>query len=308
MGTWPKPLVQTSCTPSHDEAILYLICYLKKTRELGIRFKPDPKMGFECYCDTDFSGSFASVDPSTSKSSSGWVIFYAGCPSHGLPNINPRLRSPLQKPSTSPCLSIYVTSFLCPPRNTTHIQSTRQSTQQVHKDIVTHAGKGPKPKMPQESNQTGSASPAITATKAKANYGPKQKMPQSYQTTSTSTVSLAITATKAKAKANKGPKQECHSQIRLKVHHQQYPQDHNTRTTQILPSADRRFCHPCKGHSLDHLQHLIQGIVLPDVQKGRGSRIMHQLQNRPFQFPRRRTLGTLLAGMLCEMMGETESK
>jgi hypothetical protein len=31
---------------SHGGAILYLICYLKKTRELGIRFKPDPKKGF----------------------------------------------------------------------------------------------------------------------------------------------------------------------------------------------------------------------------------------------------------------------
>ena len=30
---------------SHGEAILYLIRYLKKTRELGIRFKPDPKKG-----------------------------------------------------------------------------------------------------------------------------------------------------------------------------------------------------------------------------------------------------------------------
>jgi hypothetical protein len=69
---------------SHGEAILYLICYLKKTRELGIRFKPDPKKGFECYYDVDFSGlwnkAFAPVDPGTSKLQSGWIIFYAGCP------------------------------------------------------------------------------------------------------------------------------------------------------------------------------------------------------------------------------------
>jgi hypothetical protein len=69
---------------SHGEAVLYLICYLKKTRELGLHFKPDPNKGFECYCDADFSGlwnkAFAPVDPSTSKSRSGWIIFYAGCP------------------------------------------------------------------------------------------------------------------------------------------------------------------------------------------------------------------------------------
>jgi hypothetical protein len=68
----------------HSKAILYLVCYLKKTRNLGLHFKPDPSIGFECYCNADFSGlwnkTFASVDPSTAKSRSGWIIFYAGCP------------------------------------------------------------------------------------------------------------------------------------------------------------------------------------------------------------------------------------
>ncbi len=69
---------------SHGKAILYLVCYLKKTRNLGLKFKPDPKKGFECYCDANFSGNwnkvFAAVDPSTAKSWSGWIIFCAGCP------------------------------------------------------------------------------------------------------------------------------------------------------------------------------------------------------------------------------------
>jgi hypothetical protein len=68
----------------HGKAILYLIRYLKKTRDLGLCFKPDSTKGFECYCDADFSGlwnkAFAPVDPSTSKSQSGWINFYAGCP------------------------------------------------------------------------------------------------------------------------------------------------------------------------------------------------------------------------------------
>ncbi len=70
----------------HGEAILYPICYLKKTRELGLCFKPDSTkgLGFEGYCNADFSGlyykAFAPVHPSTSKSQSGWIIFYAGCP------------------------------------------------------------------------------------------------------------------------------------------------------------------------------------------------------------------------------------
>jgi hypothetical protein len=54
---------------SHGVAILYLVHYLKKMHNLGLKFKPDPKKGFKCYCDVDFSGNwnreFAPVDPST---------------------------------------------------------------------------------------------------------------------------------------------------------------------------------------------------------------------------------------------------
>ena len=69
---------------SHGEAILYLVHYLKKTWDIGLKFTPDPTKGSECYCDSNFSGlwnkEFAPVDPSTAKSRSGWIIFYAGCP------------------------------------------------------------------------------------------------------------------------------------------------------------------------------------------------------------------------------------
>ncbi len=69
---------------SHGKAILYLVYYLKKTRDLGLKFKPDSKKCFECYCDADFSGNwnreFAPVDPSTAKSQSRWIIFYTGSP------------------------------------------------------------------------------------------------------------------------------------------------------------------------------------------------------------------------------------
>jgi hypothetical protein len=55
-----------------------------KSWDLGIRFKPDPSKGFECYCNADFSGlwnkALAPDDPSTAKSRSGWIIFYTGCP------------------------------------------------------------------------------------------------------------------------------------------------------------------------------------------------------------------------------------
>jgi hypothetical protein len=69
---------------THGEAILHIVRYLKRTRDLGLKFKPNPDKGFECYCDADFSGNwnkeFAQIDPSTAKSRSGWIVFYAGCP------------------------------------------------------------------------------------------------------------------------------------------------------------------------------------------------------------------------------------
>jgi hypothetical protein len=33
---------------SHGEAILYLVRYLNKMGDLGLKFKPDPKKSFEC--------------------------------------------------------------------------------------------------------------------------------------------------------------------------------------------------------------------------------------------------------------------
>jgi hypothetical protein len=68
----------------HGEAVIYIVKYLKATRHIGLRFKPDPSKGFQCYCDADFAGNwnkeFASTDPSTAKSRSGWIVFYASCP------------------------------------------------------------------------------------------------------------------------------------------------------------------------------------------------------------------------------------
>jgi hypothetical protein len=66
------------------ESSPYLVCYLKKNRDLGMRFKPNQDKGFECYCDADFSGNWnkhlALYHPSTAMSRSGWILFYAGCP------------------------------------------------------------------------------------------------------------------------------------------------------------------------------------------------------------------------------------
>jgi hypothetical protein len=83
-GTYQIAKYSSDPRQSHGETILNSVCYLKKTLDLGLKFKPDPKKGFECYCDTGFSGNWnkalAPTVPSTAKSQSGWIIFYAGCP------------------------------------------------------------------------------------------------------------------------------------------------------------------------------------------------------------------------------------
>jgi hypothetical protein len=89
-------------TQLHGKAILYLICYLKKTRDLGLHFKPDSTKGFECYCDADFSELwnkvFAPADPSTSKSRSGWIILYAGCPISWASKLQPQVTMSTTEP------------------------------------------------------------------------------------------------------------------------------------------------------------------------------------------------------------------
>ena len=41
----------------HGDA-MYLCMYIYKTCLLGFQFKPDPSKGFECYADTNFTGTY----------------------------------------------------------------------------------------------------------------------------------------------------------------------------------------------------------------------------------------------------------
>ncbi len=65
----------------HGEAILYLVKYLKQTKNLGLKFKPNPKQGFDWFYVADFSGNWnrllAPTDPSSAKSQRS---FYVACP------------------------------------------------------------------------------------------------------------------------------------------------------------------------------------------------------------------------------------
>ncbi|KAL7563769.1 hypothetical protein ACA910_020453 [Epithemia clementina (nom. ined.)] len=69
---------------SHAKAVKLIGRYLLGTRNKGIILQPDGSKSFECWADADFSGNWkkqtAHKDPMTSKSRSGWIITFAGCP------------------------------------------------------------------------------------------------------------------------------------------------------------------------------------------------------------------------------------
>ena len=70
---------------SHERAVMRIGRYLLGTRDRGIRYKPDPLKGLECYVDADFAGGWThaeSADANSVLSRTGYVISYAGCPVH----------------------------------------------------------------------------------------------------------------------------------------------------------------------------------------------------------------------------------
>ena len=68
----------------HVQAIKRIGRYLKETTRKGYFMEPDVSKSFECWVDADFASNWypphAANTPMTSKSRSGWVITYAGCP------------------------------------------------------------------------------------------------------------------------------------------------------------------------------------------------------------------------------------
>ena len=69
----------------HEKAVLRLGRYLLDTRKRGIIYKPDKTEDLECYVDADFAGGWTKADADDADnvlSRMGYIIMYAGCPSH----------------------------------------------------------------------------------------------------------------------------------------------------------------------------------------------------------------------------------
>ena len=69
---------------SHAEAVKRIGRYLLATRDKGLIIHPNKAWHFDCWVDADFAGNWrqadAHMDPMTSKSRSGWIVWFAGAP------------------------------------------------------------------------------------------------------------------------------------------------------------------------------------------------------------------------------------
>ena len=67
----------------HEQAVKRIGRYLLKTKDQGLKFRPDKLKGLECYVDADWAGSWKhgeDTDPQSCHSRTGYIIMYAGCP------------------------------------------------------------------------------------------------------------------------------------------------------------------------------------------------------------------------------------
>ena len=68
---------------SHATAVKHILRYLKGTQNKGMILKPNNTQALNCYVDSDFAGNYQvypDQDPTSTKSRTGYVIFYQGCP------------------------------------------------------------------------------------------------------------------------------------------------------------------------------------------------------------------------------------
>ena len=73
----------TNPKQSHATAVKTIICYLKRTRDLGIIMKPNGQLHLETFVDADFAGLYKQEDmlnPASAKSRTGYIIFLGNCP------------------------------------------------------------------------------------------------------------------------------------------------------------------------------------------------------------------------------------
>jgi hypothetical protein len=68
---------------SHEQALVRIAMYLRKTKNKGLILKPTREFSVECYVDSDFAGLWGHEDPNeptVAKSRTGFIICISNCP------------------------------------------------------------------------------------------------------------------------------------------------------------------------------------------------------------------------------------
>jgi len=68
---------------SHQQAILWICCYLKVMEDKGLSFQPSNELTLDCYVDADFAGLYNvenHTDPMCVKLRTGFVLLLGSCP------------------------------------------------------------------------------------------------------------------------------------------------------------------------------------------------------------------------------------
>lgn len=68
---------------SHATTIKHILRYLKGTDDKAMLIRPNNSQELNCYIDSDSAGNYNSYpdqDPTSTKSRTGYVILYQGCP------------------------------------------------------------------------------------------------------------------------------------------------------------------------------------------------------------------------------------
>ena len=68
---------------THATAVKHILRYIKGTKTKGMILNPNHKQTLDCFVDSDFAGAYSQYhnrDPTSTKSHTGYVILYQGCP------------------------------------------------------------------------------------------------------------------------------------------------------------------------------------------------------------------------------------
>ena len=121
---------------SHATAVKHILRYLKGTEDKGMLIKPNHRHELNCYVDSDFAGNYnvhPDQDPSSTKSRTGYVIMYQGCPILWV-----------SKMQTQCALSTMESEYLALSQSMRDLIPLRETLKEIHKVVFNQDKQAPK--------------------------------------------------------------------------------------------------------------------------------------------------------------------